>query len=444
MLATLYYTVSPSFYLAKDEDIVSVSAYHVELMTFEETSFWVWTYCHLQGWDEAGRYAENFKEQEITGRVLRYLSDSDLKVSLKIISPSHRSQLLSAIRNLLQSATMEAKIDSEVQGSVSTLASPCRIVYPVYLVPYQGSIMNDNHNSFSTGVAMAQSLETSAFSTPVTWSSVGGWSGCEGSIPQYICPPTTICVPSYSDKATMLSQVPSFGTDLAKYAQTDMSDIVSESYNSKRSCGAECTDVYGHSMPSGDMVNSTLVVDERKTDDIDQPNKHVPQVTQMRRSKPASTKRRSFVNLKKLLLTLESDEIPKNGDTEIIRSWFVNVDSGVKVKPMNDVPNAYTIIFESEDSAIEALKFNKKGFKMKIKYPPRAGPKNPVEYKAPRDLKVRQGKSLNGNYLAGVIKMGETVMVNQIKGRRARVVNRGWLSANTESGIQLLKRLDDS
>jgi len=431
--------VSPPFYLTTNANIVSVSPFRVEQMTLEETSSWVWRYCHHQGWDEAGCYAENFKEQAITGRGLRYLSDHDLKISLKIINPSHRNELLSAVGNLFQSHTIETKIDSEVQTSVSTLASPCQIVYPVYIEPHPDSSVYGNHNFFSTGVTVNQSFESSAFSTPVTWSSVGCQSVCESIIP-YTCLPNTIGVPSDSNNATMPSQNASFGTDLAKCVQTDMSDMVSD----KRSCGAGCTDIYGHSMPSENVVNSTMEMHERKNSDIKKPAKHALNGPHMQRSKPVSTKTSRCGNLKKLLLTLEPDQIPKNRDTEIIRSWFLKLDSDVKVKPSNDVPNAYTIIFQSEDSAIEALKFKEKGFDIRTKYRSRVSPNNPVEFKALCDLQIREGKSLNGKKLAGVLKRGETVEINQIKGRRARLVNGGWVSLNTENGKQLLKRLSDS
>jgi len=116
----------------------------------------------------------------------------------------------------------------------------------------------------------------------------------------------------------------------------------------------------------------------------------------------------------------------------------------VKVKPMDAGPSIYTLIFQSEEAGKEALKFRRKGFKIKMKYPRRARPSSPVEYKVLRDLQVRQGKSFKGNYLVGILKRGETVEVDQIKGRRARVVNRGWVSLKTENGIQLLQRVSDS
>jgi len=90
------------------------------------------------------------------------------------------------------------------------------------------------------------------------------------------------------------------------------------------------------------------------------------------------------------------------------------------------------------------LKLREKGYEIKLKYPRRASPDNPVEYKVLCDLQVREGKSMNGELLAGIIKEGETIQVNQIKGRRARVVNRGWVSLKTEHGVRLLKRLSDT
>jgi len=399
-------------------------------------------YCHSQGWDEAAYYAANFKEQEITGQGLKDLSDRDLKISLKISNPLHRKELLSAIRNLF---TKETKINSGVQTSVSTLAPPCQIIYPypMYFVPYPGSSVYNNHNFFSTGVAVDQSFNSGAV-PPVTWSCSGGQSGCVSSILQYNLLPSTIGVPSDSDNSTMPSQGESYGTDFARCVQNDLSDMVSDSNHSNQSCQAEYADVNGLSVSSGDNLNSIMQLHGGKTNDIGKTNKHVLQGPQMRCSKAVSTERSRSGNVKKLLLTLKSDQIPINGNAEIIRSWFVKLDSDVIVKPMNDVPHTYTVIFHSADAGIEALKLREKGYEIKLKYPRRASPDNPVEYKVLCDLQVREGKSMNGELLAGIIKEGETIQVNQIKGRRARVVNRGWVSLKTEHGVRLLKRLSDT
>jgi len=439
-------SVSRSVHLTHDDNNVLGSACHVERMTSDDTSSWIWRYCHNQGWDEAAYYAENFKEQEITGRVLKDLSDRDLKISLKIMNPSHRNGLLYAIQNLFPSPTVGANMEPRVQSSVSKLAFPCPIVYlhPAYLVPYPESSVCSNHNVFSTGISVDQSLESSAFGNPITGSSVSGQSGCESSISQYTWVPNTIGVRSDSDDATMASQGSSFGTDLAKYEDEHVSDMVSDSNYSKQSCPAQFTDINGPNLPFGNMFNSTIQIHGRKTSDIEKINEHVLQGPQMRRSKPISPKRSRCGNYKKLLLILDPDQIPENGDPDIVRSWFVKVDSGVKVKPMDAGPSIYTLIFQSEEAGKEALKFRRKGFKIKMKYPRRARPSSPVEYKVLRDLQVRQGKSFKGNYLVGILKRGETVEVDQIKGRRARVVNRGWVSLKTENGIQLLQRVSDS
>jgi len=242
----------------------------------------------------------------------------------------------------------------------------------------------------------------------------------------------------------MASQGSSFETDLAKNGQESVSDMVSDTSYNKQSCPAKCTDVNGPNLPLGNMFNSTIHMHGRETSVIENTKEHVPQRPQLRRSKPISAKRNRCGNFKKLLLTLDPDQIPKNGDPDVLRSWFVNFDSGVNVKPMDGCPSTYTIIFKSEEAGKEALKFRKKGFKIKMKYPRRARPKNPVEYKVLYDLQVRRGKSFKGNYLVGILKQGETVEVDQIKGLRARVVNKGWVSLKSENGIQLLQRLSDS
>jgi len=70
-------------------------------------------------------------------------------------------------------------------------------------------------------------------------------------------------------------------------------------------------------------------------------------------------------------------------------------------------------------------------------------------FKALEFLKVRKGKALSAEVI-DEIKKGDHVIVNQVKGRRARLVsiyngsNWGWVSVHTVKGAQLLHRCDIS
>jgi len=214
-------------------------------------------------------------------------------------------------------------------------------------------------------------------------------------------------------------------------------------------------DVYGPSKPS-ENVYSKLGTYHRKTCDIVKPENLASSVHHGHRKPVMITKRNRSVNLRKLLLTLTPDQIPENPVIETIRSWFLELDSAVTVRPMENKEDTYTIIFKDVVAAHEAvLKFGKLGYMIKKKYPPRACPNDPIKYKALKPLVILKGKSFRGNFKVGSLVKGEKVWVNQVKGRRARVIKRkeersednetrGWVSLFSEDGTPLLIQLDES
>jgi len=198
-------------------------------------------------------------------------------------------------------------------------------------------------------------------------------------------------------------------------------------------------DVHGLDIPSQTYDYSKPKMHHRKTPDDEKSDK--PASVRLRMLKPFLNEKNRSVNLKKLILILKPDQIPESGDTDIIdniRSRLLKLDSAVTVKSMEDKENMYTIISQNVHAANEALKFKNWGFEIRNKYPPRAPPKNHMRYKALADLIIRKGKSFRGIFCMGIVKRGESVWVNQVKGRRARVMNRGWVSRYTTDGIPLL------
>lgn len=73
---------------------------------------------------------------------------------------------------------------------------------------------------------------------------------------------------------------------------------------------------------------------------------------------------------------------------------------------------------------------------------PRASPGNPKTYKVKRDTTIQKGKKLTSKTVKELFK-GETVLVNQLKKRRARVINQsgtviGWTSTHDKNERLLL------
>jgi len=348
---------------------------------------------------------------------------------MEITNGSHRTELLSAIRDLFpESHFPDGYVASEMHSLASTPGSQHRILYPVPLVSISsGSSVYDNQNSMGTNINSSTSSIDREF--------VSG-SSCRNMT----CQPNTEGERLDCDSGTSPSQAGFFGTDLASHANSNWTDtsVVSNIEWSKRGSPVWHKNVHG----SGTFKNadcSKLIKHHRKTQDIQRPIISVSPGPHMGHEHHLPNKK----NRKKLILTLEPNQIPENGDadmTEKIKSWFVGLDGAVTVKRMEGQGNIYTIIFRDVGAANEALKFRDKGLNIRNKYYPRASPTRHIKYRALADLLIRKGKSLRGNFIRGVVKRGKSVWVDQVKGRRARVINRGWVSLYTTDGIRLLKQ----
>jgi len=116
--------------------------------------------------------------------------------------------------------------------------------------------------------------------------------------------------------------------------------------------------------------------------------------------------------------------------------WCSNCNSGDKIISSTENPSKKKT---DETDQSKAAKRAKKKSK-------RAGPSNPVEYMTLRDVQVRVGKSVTSK-VVGELSDKQIVVINQIKGRSGRVVEKtqdgkytklGWVPLFTASGRQLL------
>lgn len=112
--------------------------------------------------------------------------------------------------------------------------------------------------------------------------------------------------------------------------------------------------------------------------------------------------------------------------------------------------DSFVVEFKDTGMALKALaEANFLGLKLSRRRPKRPSPDRPVKFKALHELQVREGKSLRQKQ-KGKVKKGEIIVVNQVKGRRARMldiqngqpVNVGWVSLNSKEGTTLLKRVE--
>merc|ERR1719419_127278 len=316
---------------------------------------------------------------------------------MQITNGSHRAELLSAIKYLFSESPLpDGYLASEMHPLPTTPGSQRGVLYPMPLVPFNSvSSVYDNQNSMGTIFDQSQ-CEGSVVSAYELRSPIYRQPESENSLRNITCLPNIDC-----ESATAPSQVGSFGIELASHEQTDMS-VLSDSECSKRSSPVRQMNVHGSGTSKSANI-SEFRLHNRNTRDIQKLDMPALKGPHMGHNHHLPTKKTRSVNVKKLILTLESGQIPENGDadmTDEIKSWFVKSDSAVTVKPMEDHRNKYTIIFRDIGAANEALKLKDKRFNIRNKYPPRACPSCHIKYKALDDLIVRKGKSLR-NYKKG-------------------------------------------
>lgn len=90
----------------------------VELMGTEQIARWVETLCKYLGWNEAEKYADKFRNNDVTGKVLGLLKDKHLE-TLGMSNENHRCLLLSKIRDLYPVNSYNTSMFESSCGSAS-------------------------------------------------------------------------------------------------------------------------------------------------------------------------------------------------------------------------------------------------------------------------------------------------------------------------------------
>jgi len=148
---------------------------------------------------------------------------------------------------------------------------------------------------------------------------------------------------------------------------------------------------------------------------------------------------------RELVLTLRPDQF----DDDILKR-FDELNYTVQISPLKNKPGSWVVLFPDRMMADRALaESDIIGYKFARKRRPRPSPRYPIMFKALHCLKIRSGKAFSRDVL-GKVKKDDLVIVNQVKGRRARLVfvenaqisTLGWVSLHTSNGIQLLEQTD--
>jgi len=365
----------------------------VQEMTVHQTANWIRTFGRYHGWVQVEAYAQSFLNNCITGVLLEYLTPEMLEFSLGIRNHQHQRELLSAIQYL----------------------------YPVKKMrntaQYQGSITGTQRSSYSTAINSVHCLSETDYESEY------------GSTNSYLISRQSNCVDEIvpMECSDMMSESGySQRSSVASYIESDSDTKIGESGMDK------------HKSVYNSAEEDIVMVDRGAREESQS-------VTPQKVCRP--------LRCRKLLIVLRQHEIGQDRcSLQSIRSRFQDLQIQVEVEPNESKPNTYTLVFPNYQQAEKVLsRAEEIGYKITKKYPPRPNPKRPLKYKSMAELEIRTGKSLSGD-IVGKLEEGVIVTVNQVKGRRARLIREsesgdvetiGWVSLHEQDGVNLLKQLGD-
>jgi len=375
--------------------VASFNATPVQEMTVHQTANWIRTIGRYHGWTEAEAYAQSFLNNSINGVLLEDLTSEMLECSLEIRNHQHQRELLSAIQYLYPNRRMSKT--SQFPGSITGIQIlESSYSNPISSVHYQSEMEYGSDYESTTSYLISNRLNNVDETVQMEYSDMMSVSGC--------------------------SQRSSVGS----YIETDSDTKICEC-STEKLCSVR-------SSPTKDIIM------------VDQGTREESQsVMTLKVCRP--------LRCRKLLLVLRKHEIEQGCcSLQSVRSRFQELEIQVEVEPNEDKLNTYTLAFQNYQQAEEVLsRADEIGYKITKKYPPRPSPKRPWKYKSMAELVIRSGKSLSGD-VVGKLKEGMIVTVNQVKGRRARLIREskgggvetiGWVSLHEKDGVNLLKQLGD-
>lgn len=385
-------TISPPLY---DCTGVARSITCVDQMNAEQTGNWVYNLGKTKGWKEAETYGKSFKDNSITGMQLQELNSMMLKEQLGMSDNDHRMELLSTIKSLFPGYP--------IQGSNPVIPAPQPLVA-------------------STMGSLCESEYLASIQTQTTE------YGIKNYLPSPIC---SVRRHGESDGESSYSHVSTYW--MSESGNREQTAETAYSANVEGSGLTTTTIDNGLKMTTMSTGLGMTTMAARKSHEVR---------SFERDGSIRSTRRASY---KKLILTLQPEQILQDDVSVIdrIRHRFREFYAGVTVKPVEGSDVRYLIAFETSEMAQDAFyRAGDIGYKLVKKWPARPNPNNPIKYRSTTELKIRAGKAFSGQ-VVGALAEGQIVTVNQLKGRRARLIKEvnggepeviGWVSVHSQEG----------
>lgn len=420
--------LSPPLFNASNPQISICRADH---MTVEQTANWVSTFGRYQGWPEAEEYGQQFKQNCIHGLLLKTLDHVMLKVNLKVTNYDHRMQLLNTIKWLfaelpLPETTYVIPVSQPVTTTPtkflevpsvsvhdckrSTVESECASQISNFLASSNNSVRghfeSDSESSYYSHYHASTYNEVETGHTDVM--SESGWS----------------------NGATIR---PTFSWQSRRRSYADILQGADDRVDDGLSMPSMTAGRKSHQFVSCDQKMGDVVMTDQREDTLS--------IRSVRRAR-----------YKRLILRLHPDQIVQ-GERAIdsINRRLMEFNHVADIRPMQGTVNTYILTFSGSEMAQDAFHQGEEmGYKFEKKWPPRPNPKRPIRFISKVAQQILSGKAFSGED-RGTLRAGEIVVVNQVKGRRARFIKTvggedktiGWVSIHTQEGVPLLEQLDE-
>jgi len=366
-------------------------------MTVEQAANWIRTLGFHNQWQEKSEsYAQAAFQHGLTGFHLHQLTTDDMEKDLGMEKLGHRITLFNAIRGIFPNAPSmrQATPPGIVQAMAQAQQAPVTVESRV---PTPGSNATDTSSHYGENLADFGEL------------AMPGMQKSRGSV---------VDRPAQLQHLHIQTSTPSWIISNSRCSTPGISDRMSETSN--------CT---------ASSASSSLMMHPQKS---------------------------SFT----LLVTLDQTNEESWSMMGNLKSKFQHYGFNVEITPKDSNENTcqFVIVFTDGQSMNRALSMKSElDFNDLVVYNeptakkkgPRPTPAKPLLYKVLNRAKMREGKSMKSTVL-GHVNKGDLYWVNQIKGKRARIVKRefvngrvdptkdknlGWVSLRNNSGYMLMSQV---
>lgn len=383
-----------------------ISVKPIDMMNAWETANWIGLIGQVKGWPEASEYASSFYNQGMTGFMLAKLNISDLENHFGIKKHGHRLEMMACIRQV------HPHMDQQDNRSCSGMyMSGFESGYTPAMsdVSRSESAFDASRGQTSDSDSESDNIRIRPMQSRKSISLVDGHKyGMlrRGSHNRLLADSPPVNLESVSLQLTR--------PGLRDYSsQSSAASGESDTSMASSTDGSCLTDNSSVSSATGEPRGARLV--------LKLPGPPASAVVMMVELKKHFAANGFMVNVR------SDDSIPKD-DTKFI-VVFENTHEANRALSMRD-----EIGYELAPYT-EAPK--KKG--------PRPTPSKPLRYKVLHHARMRSGKSMKSEVM-GFVRKGEVYWVNQIKGKRARLIERteegdvnlGWVSLRNNAGYQLM------